>query len=46
MALHAQNIAIMAGAVGDEVEAVAKELVERKTVRIDVAQEVLEVIRR
>lgn len=46
MALHAQNIAIMAGAVGDEVEAVAKMLVERATVRIDVAQEVLEIIRR
>lgn len=46
MALHAQNIAIMAGAVGDEVEAVAKALVERATVRIDVAQEVLETIRR
>jgi hydroxymethylglutaryl-CoA reductase len=46
MALHAQNIAIMAGAVGDEVEAVAKVLVERKTVRIDVAQGVLEDIRR
>ncbi|MDB5616640.1 hydroxymethylglutaryl-CoA reductase, degradative [Tardiphaga sp.] len=41
MALHAQNIAIMAGAVGDEVEAVAQVLVEQKTVRIDVAQEVL-----
>lgn len=46
MALHAQNIAIMAGAVGDEVEAVAKVLVERATVRIDVAQEVLDIIRR
>ncbi|MFT6670210.1 MAG: hydroxymethylglutaryl-CoA reductase [Afipia broomeae] len=46
MALHAQNIAIMAGAVGDEVEAVAKALVERATVRIDIAQEVLDIIRR
>ncbi|MCF2522788.1 hydroxymethylglutaryl-CoA reductase, degradative [Bradyrhizobium sp. G127] len=46
MALHAQNIAIMAGAVGDEVEVVAKVLVERKTVRIDVAQGILEDIRR
>jgi len=46
MALHAQNIAIMAGAAGDEVEAVAKVLVERGTVRIDVAQEVLQTIRR
>jgi hydroxymethylglutaryl-CoA reductase len=46
MALHAQNIAIMAGALGDEVEAVAKILVERRTVRIDVAQGILEDIRR
>ena len=46
MALHAQNIAIMAGAAGDEVDAVAKVLVERGTVRIDVAQEVLETLRR
>jgi hydroxymethylglutaryl-CoA reductase len=45
MALHAQNIAIMAGAVGDEVEAVAKVMVEQKTVRIDVAQEVLSKMR-
>ncbi|EKS42586.1 hydroxymethylglutaryl-CoA reductase, degradative [Afipia clevelandensis] len=46
MALHAQNIAIMAGATGDDVDAVAKVLVERGTVRIDVAQEVLETLRR
>jgi hydroxymethylglutaryl-CoA reductase len=46
MALHAQNIAIMAGAVGDEVEAVARVLVERSTVRVDVAQGVLEQLRR
>ncbi|EGP08419.1 hydroxymethylglutaryl-CoA reductase [Bradyrhizobiaceae bacterium SG-6C] len=45
MALHAQNIAIMAGATGDDVDAVAKVLVERGTVRIDVAQEVLETLR-
>lgn len=46
MALHAQNVAIMAGAVGAEVDAVARALVERKAVRIDVAQEILETIRR
>jgi hydroxymethylglutaryl-CoA reductase len=46
MALHAQNIAIMAGAVGEEVDAVAKVLVERAAVRIDIAQEILEIIRR
>jgi hydroxymethylglutaryl-CoA reductase len=46
MALHAQNVAIMAGAVGDEVDAVARALVERGAVRIDVAQTVLEEFRR
>ena len=46
MGLHAQNIAMMAGAVGDEIDAVAKALVERGTVRIDVAQEVLSGLRR
>lgn len=45
MGLHAQNIAMMAGAVGDEIDAVAKALVERGTVRIDVAQEVLSGLR-
>jgi hydroxymethylglutaryl-CoA reductase len=46
MALHAQNIAIMAGAVSDEVEAVARVLVQRATVRVDIAQGVLDEIRR
>jgi hydroxymethylglutaryl-CoA reductase len=46
MALHAQNIAIMAGATGDEVDAVARVLVERATVRIDVAESILGAIRR
>ncbi|MBN9003547.1 MAG: hydroxymethylglutaryl-CoA reductase, degradative [Rhizobiales bacterium] len=46
MGLHAQNIAMMAGAVGDEIDVVAKALVERGTVRIDVAQEVLSGLRR
>ncbi|WP_431862621.1 hydroxymethylglutaryl-CoA reductase, degradative [Azospirillum sp.] len=46
MALHAQNIALVAGAVGDEVDRVARILVERGTVRQDVAQAVLEELRR
>jgi len=46
MGLHAQNIAMMAGAVGDEIDAVAKALVERGAVRVDVAQEVLSSLRR
>ncbi len=46
MALHAQNIAMMAGAVGEEIEAVARILVERGSVRTDLAQSALEEIRR
>ncbi len=46
MDLHAQNIAMMAGAVGDEVDAVARALVAQGTVRIDVAETVLKGLRR
>ncbi|KAA0595581.1 hydroxymethylglutaryl-CoA reductase [Azospirillum lipoferum] len=45
MALHAQNIAMMAGAVGDEIDRVAAALVERGSVRQDVAQAVLQDLR-
>jgi hydroxymethylglutaryl-CoA reductase len=45
MALHAQNIAMMAGAVGDEIETVARQLVERGAVRIDLAEQALQVLR-
>ncbi len=38
MALHAQNIAMMAGAVGEEIERVARRMVEQGAVRQDVAQ--------
>src|SRR5690606_4315449 len=38
MALHAQNIAMMAGAHGDEVEAVARALVTAGKVRLDLAE--------
>ncbi|TCO74177.1 hydroxymethylglutaryl-CoA reductase, degradative [Rhodovulum euryhalinum] len=41
MALHAQNVAIAAGAVGDEIERVARQLRDRRQVRQDVAEEVL-----
>jgi len=37
MALHAQNIAMMAGAVGAEIEQIARILVAQGTVRVDVA---------
>ncbi|MCB9948739.1 MAG: hydroxymethylglutaryl-CoA reductase, degradative [Rhodospirillaceae bacterium] len=45
MALHAQNIAIMAGAVGPEVDAVAKALVAGGKVRVDLAEAELRKLR-
>lgn len=41
MALHAKNIALMAGAHDSEVDAVARELVDAGTVRMDVAEAIL-----
>ncbi|TPM92649.1 hydroxymethylglutaryl-CoA reductase, degradative [Mesorhizobium sp. B2-1-3A] len=41
MALHARNIAIVAGAVGDDIETVAKELAANHDVRVDRAREIL-----
>lgn len=38
MALHSQNIAMMAGAVGDEIDSLARLLVEKGSVRLDLAQ--------
>src|SRR3546814_5966060 len=38
MSLHAQNIAMMAGAAGAEIEQVAKALVAQGAVRVDVAE--------
>jgi len=46
MTLHARQVAIAAGAVGDEVEIVAGKLVAEKKVRIDRADEHLKEIRR
>ncbi|SFL94878.1 3-hydroxy-3-methylglutaryl-coenzyme A reductase [Marinobacter zhejiangensis] len=45
MALHAKNIAVMAGAVGAEIEAVARELIARGKVRVDIAEECLQQMR-
>lgn len=45
MELHARNIAIMAGAVGEEVDLVAEEIVKAGKIRIDYAKEVLNRIR-
>jgi hydroxymethylglutaryl-CoA reductase len=41
MALHARQVAIAAGATGDQVQAVAARLVSEGKVRLDRAQEIL-----
>ncbi len=41
MSLHARQVAIAAGATGEQIEKVAAQLVEEKTVRIDKAEEIL-----
>ena len=41
MALHARNIAILAGAVGGDIEKVARELATNHDVRVDRAKEIL-----
>ena len=45
MALHSKNVAMMAGAVGDEVDLLAKRLVEIGKIRSDAAKEELRKIR-
>ena len=45
MSLHAKNIAAMAGAVGEEIDLVAKRLVEEGKIRVDRAKEILEELR-
>jgi len=41
MSLHARQVAIAAGATGDQIERLAQRLVAEKTVRIDRAEEIL-----
>jgi hydroxymethylglutaryl-CoA reductase len=41
MSLHARQVAIAAGATGDQIEEVAAQMVTEKTVRIDRAEEIL-----
>jgi hydroxymethylglutaryl-CoA reductase len=41
MSLHARQVAIAAGATGDEIEQVAAQLVQERTIRLDRAQEIL-----
>jgi hydroxymethylglutaryl-CoA reductase len=45
MALHSQNIAMMAGAVGEEIDTLARLLVEKGTVRLDLAEAELKRLR-
>lgn len=42
MSLHARQVAIAAGAMGEEIERLAGQLVTEKTVRIDRAQEIMQ----
>jgi hydroxymethylglutaryl-CoA reductase len=44
MSLHARNVAIAAGATGDQIERVAEILVRERQVRLDRAKEVLETL--
>jgi hydroxymethylglutaryl-CoA reductase len=46
MSLHAKNIAVMAGAQGDEIEKVAETIVKEKKIKLDRAKELLEKIRK
>jgi hydroxymethylglutaryl-CoA reductase len=41
MSLHARQVAIAAGALGDQIEKVAAQMVANKTVRIDFAEKIL-----
>lgn len=45
MSLHAQNIAMMAGALGTEVDQIAAQLVASGKVRVDIAEELLKALR-
>ncbi len=46
MGLHARQVAIAAGAVGDEIEIIAQQLVIEKKIRVDRAESVLRDIRK
>jgi hydroxymethylglutaryl-CoA reductase len=45
MSLHSQNIAMMAGALGEEIDLVARVLVEQGSVRLDLAEAELQRLR-
>jgi len=44
MNLHAKNIAIMAGAKGEQINIVSKKMIEDKKIRVDRAKEILETL--
>jgi hydroxymethylglutaryl-CoA reductase len=45
MSLHANNVALAAGAIGEEIEILANMLVEQKNVRIEAAEKLLTLMR-
>jgi len=45
MSLHAKNIAVMAGAKGDEIDKVANQMVKEGKIKLDRAEEILKEIR-
>ena len=46
MRLHAKNIAIMAGATGDEIDRVAEVMIKERKIRMDRAKEILDELRK
>jgi hydroxymethylglutaryl-CoA reductase len=46
MGLHARQVAIAAGAAGEQIERVAAQMVAEKTIRIDRAEEIMKEINR
>lgn len=45
MTLHARNIAIMAGAVGEEIAAISQQMINEGTIRVDAAENLLSTYR-
>lgn len=45
MSLHAKNIAVMAGAKGEEIDKVANQMVKERKIKLDRAEEILKEIR-
>jgi len=45
MSLHAKNIAVMAGATGDQIDKVANQLVKEGKVKLDRAKEIMETLK-